>query len=120
MSEIIPNNEPFLLNGGSTGCLLLHGFSSMPEEMRPMGDYLAAHGFTVLGARLAGHGTRPEDLERTRWTDWLGDVEDGLAVLAKTCDKRVLVGQSLGGMIALTAAARMEVSDGPNMRVVAG
>ncbi len=110
MSDIIANNEPFLLAGGSTGCLLLHGFSSMPEEMRPMGNYLASRGFTVLGARLAGHATRPEDLEQTRWTDWLGDVEDGLAVLSKTCEKRVLIGQSLGGMIALTAAARMQVS----------
>ncbi len=110
MSDIIPNNEPFLLNGGSTGCLLIHGFSSMPEEMRPMGDYLATNGFTVLGARLSGHGTRPEDLERTRWTDWMGDIEDGLAILSKTCEKRVLIGQSLGGMIALTAAASMQVS----------
>ncbi len=82
----------------------------MPEEMRPMGNYLAPQGFTVLGVRLSGHATRPEDLERTRWTDWLGDVEDGLAVLSKTCEKKVLIGQSLGGMIALTAAARMQVS----------
>ncbi len=110
MNDIVPNNEAYLLERGSTGCLLLHGFSSMPEEMRPMGDYLAAHGFTVLGARLAGHGTDPDDLKRARWTDWLADVEDGLALLAKTCSKTVLIGQSLGGMIALTAAGRVEVS----------
>jgi carboxylesterase len=110
VNDIIPNNEPFLITKGSTGCLLLHGFSSMPEEMRPMGEYLADKGFTVLGARLAGHATHPDDLNHVRWTDWLSDVEDGLAVLSKTCTKRVLIGQSLGGMIALTAAARMQVT----------
>ncbi len=110
MDDIVPNNEAFLLPGGSTGCLLLHGFSSMPEEMRPLGDYLAAQGFTVLGVRLAGHATHPDDLRNTRWTDWLADVENGLSVLSKTCAKRILIGQSLGGMIVLVAAARMDVT----------
>jgi len=110
MIDIIPNNEPFLLPGGSTGCLLLHGFSSMPEEMRPLGEYLATKGFTVLGVRLAGHATHPNDLQHVRWQDWMADVEDGLTVISKTCTRRVLIGQSLGGMVALTAAARYEVS----------
>jgi carboxylesterase len=110
MMDILANNEPFYLPGGSTGCLLLHGFSSMPEEMRPLGDYLAAHGLTVLGARLSGHASSPEDLKHTRWTDWLEDVEEGLALLSQTCTRKVLIGQSLGSMIAFTAAARMPVS----------
>jgi carboxylesterase len=110
MNDIVPNNEPFLITRGSTGGLLLHGFSSMPEEMRPLGEYLAERGFTVLGARLAGHATHPNDLKHIRWTDWMNDVENGLAVLSKTCAKRVLIGQSLGGMIALTAAAHMPVT----------
>ena len=110
MKGIIPNNEPFFLPAGSTGCLLLHGFSSMPEETRPLGEYLAGRGFSVLGARLAGHGTHPNDLRQTRWTDWLDDVANGLAILSKICKRNVLIGQSLGGMIALTAAARMDVS----------
>ena len=110
MSYIVAGSEPFFLPGGVTGCLLLHGFSAMPEEMRPMGEYLAQKGFTVLGLRLAGHATHPNDLKHTHWTDWLDDVEDGLALLSKMCANRVLIGQSLGGMIALIAAARYDVS----------
>ena len=110
MSDLVPGSEPFFLPGDSIGCLLLHGFSSMPEEMHPFGEYLGAMGYTVLGARLSGHATHPDDLKHTRWTDWLEDVEDGLAVLSRTCTRRVLIGQSLGGMIALTAAAQMEVA----------
>jgi len=110
VSYIVPDSEPFFLPGGTTGCLLLHGFSAMPEEMRPLGDYLVKKGFTVLGVRLAGHATHPDDLKRTSWTDWLDNGEDGLALLTKTCTQRVLIGQSLGGMIALIAAARCDVS----------
>jgi carboxylesterase len=109
MTNIVPGSEPFYLPGGATGCLLLHGFTAMPEEMRLLGEFLAEGGFTVLGLRLAGHATRPDDLKRTRWTDWLLNVEDGLALLGNTCPHIVLIGQSMGGMIVLTAAAHYQV-----------
>jgi esterase/lipase len=35
--------------------------------------------------RLNGHATHPDDLERTYWTDWLVNVEDGLALVRQTC-----------------------------------
>ena len=108
--RLVPGGEPFLLPGGPTACLLIHGFTAMPEEMSLLGDHLAAQGHTVLGMRLAGHGTDPSDLARTRWTDWLVTVEDGLALLERVSERVVLIGQSLGGMIALTAAARYPVA----------
>ena len=103
---LVPGGEPFLLPGGATGCLLVHGFTAMPAEMRLLGDDLAAAGHTVLGVRLAGHGTDPVDLVRTRRRDWLATAADGLAVLAGLTERVVLVGQSLGGLVVLTAAAR--------------
>lgn len=108
-SLIIPNSQSFYLPGGRTGCLLLHSFTSMPEEVRPLGEYLHQRGYTVLGARLAGHATHPEDLARIRWTDWLVNIEDGLAWLRPVCDRIFLIGQSLGGMLALLASARYPV-----------
>jgi carboxylesterase len=81
----------------------------MPEEMRSLGDHLASLGHTVLGVRLAGHGTQPRDLSRTRCSDWLLDVEDGLALLTQLAQRVVIVGQSLGGKVALTAAASCRV-----------
>ena len=61
--------NPFFFEGGPTGCLLVHGFSRSPLEMGPMGEYLAGKGLTVLGVRLAGHGTSPEDMAKTTWCD---------------------------------------------------
>jgi len=75
----------------------------MPAEMRPLGDDLAAAGHAVLGVRLAGHGTHPEDLNRTRWEDWIATVADATALLG--AERTVLLGQSLGGMVALVAAS---------------
>jgi carboxylesterase len=106
----VPCAEPSLLRGGPTACLLLHGFTANPEEMRFLADDLHGRGYTVLNVRLAGHGTAPHDLARTHWTDWLLSVEDGLYLLRSLSGQTVLIGQSMGGMIALTAAAQYPVA----------
>ena len=46
-----------------------------------MGEYLSAQGYPSLGVRLAGHATRPEDMIRSRYTDWMASVEDGYHLL---------------------------------------
>ena len=42
-----------------------HGFTATPDEMRPLGEALAARGFRVEGVRLPGHGTSVEHLAAT-------------------------------------------------------
>jgi carboxylesterase len=106
----VPGGPSFLLPGGPTGCVLVHGFTSMPEEMRFLAEDLAARGHTVLAVRLAGHGTHPADLRRVRWSDWVASVADGYEVLSGLTDRVVVIGQSLGGMVALVAAARLPVA----------
>ncbi len=102
--------EPFFLAGGEPGVLLIHGFLTAPGEMRPLGEYLHAAGLTVSGIRLRGHGTRPEDLARVSWQDWLADVEAGLDELRRHCAQVCVAGLSLGGALALHAAARHPVA----------
>jgi len=105
----VPGAEPSLLCAGPTSCLLLHGFTANPEEMKFLTEDLHGRGHTVLNVRLSGHGTTPRDLALTRWTDWLLSVEDGLDLLRGLSEQTVLIGQSMGGMIALTAAAQYPV-----------
>jgi carboxylesterase len=107
---ILPGGEPFFYPGGPIGALLIHGFTGAPAEMRWMGEDLARRGFSVLGVRLAGHATRPEDMARQRWTDWLASVEDGLALLCGVTQRQFVVGLSMGGALALLAAARLPVT----------
>ncbi len=106
----IPGAEPFFFPGGKTGCLLIHGFTGTPKEMRWMGEYLAEQGHTVLGIRLAGHATQPADLLRTQWHDWLACVEDGLNLLRTCTEQQFLIGLSMGGVLTLLSAARYSVA----------
>jgi len=103
---LIPTAEPFFFPGGQTGVLLVHGFTGSPKEMRWMGEYLSAQGHTVLGVRLAGHATRPEDMVRMRWQDWLASVEDGWHLLNGMTQQVFLAGLSMGGALALLFASR--------------
>jgi carboxylesterase len=102
--------NPFFFEGGPTGCLLVHGFSGSPPEMRPMGEYLAAKGLTVRGVRLAGHGTTPEDMARTGWRDWVASAEEGLRELQRRCDQVFVAGLSMGGLITLHLAAHHSIA----------
>ena len=88
------------------GCLLLHGFTATPAEVRPLGEAIAAAGFPVRAVRLAGHGTTPDDLARTGWRDWLASAESGLTALRADAPRSVVVGMSLGTLLALLLAAR--------------
>ena len=97
--------KPFFFPGGPTGCLLVHGFSGSPPEMRPMGEFLAGKGITVVGVRLAGHGTSPEEMARTTWRDWVASAEEGLQELKRRCRKVFAAGLSMGGLIVLHLAA---------------
>ena len=83
MPQLIPTAEPFSLLGDRSkpACLLIHGFTGTPKEMRWMGEYLNEHGYTCLGVRLTGHATDPEDMIRSNWTDWTASVEDGYSLL---------------------------------------
>jgi carboxylesterase len=106
---IMQGAEPFYLPGGPTGCLLIHGFTGTPREMRWMGEYLAEKGFTVLGIRLSGHATSPEDMRRSHWRDWIASVEDGVTLLRDTCRHVYTIGLSMGGALSLIAASRYPV-----------
>ena len=108
--NIIPTAEPFFFPGNSTGCLLIHGFTGAPKEMRWMGEYLAHKGFTVLGIRLAGHATRPEDLTRTRWRDWVTSAEDGWHLLNDAAKHVFAIGLSLGGVLSLYLASQLPLT----------
>ena len=74
-----------------------------------MGEYLNQQGYTCLGIRLAGHATRPEDMIRSRYTDWIASVEDGYHLLCGVTDKIFLVGLSMGGILSLLMSTQLDV-----------
>lgn len=101
MDVVVPRARPFVLTGGTRGVLLLHGFSGSIDTLRPLAAYLHAHGFTVLGARMAGHGATESVLEASSRSDWRRSAEEAYLLLRKTCSRIALVGDSLGALLAL-------------------
>jgi carboxylesterase len=111
MPQTIPTAEPFFFPGqgknARIGCLVTHGFTGAPKEVRWLGEYLNRQGYTVCGMRLAGHATRPADMVRSRYQDWLLSVEDGYNLLRTCTDQVFLLGLSMGGVLSLTSAASL-------------
>ena len=65
MNVIIPAAEPFLLSGETSkpACLLIHGFTGTPKEMRWMGEYFGGSigpmaSMCALGESEVGAGTK--------------------------------------------------------------
>ena len=103
------SREPFHMQGGKTGCLLLHGFAGSPAEMEPFGKSLAAAGLTVFCPVLAGHRD-PAHMCGAGWEEWLGTARAALAMLMREALEVFLVGFSLGGLIAFDLAASEPVA----------
>jgi len=99
--DVMEDGRPFFFEGGKTGCLLIHGFTGTTSSMKPMGEYLAGKGLTVLGPRLPGHGTNVEDMGMHSRHDWIATLETALDELCSLCDTVFVAGLSLGGALTL-------------------
>lgn len=108
--QIMEGAETFLLEGNNgRAVLLLHGYTGTTAEMRPLGEYLQALGYTVLCPRLPGHGTSVEDLKETVASQWVAAAKLGYAILAKQYHKIYVAGLSMGGLLAIVIAATEKV-----------
>jgi carboxylesterase len=103
--------DPFALGDGPDACLLLHGLTGSPAEMRPVGEALAGAGFRAVAPLLPGHGTTPKDLCRTTGGDLLDAAQAALLSL-RSARRIFLSGLSAGGLLAIHLAARSWVAEG--------
>lgn len=102
----------YAADGGPLAALLIHGFMGSVAETRPMGQYLAARGFTVRCPLLPGHGTTPEALTRIQWQEWAAVVEAALRELQGRCRDVFVGGLSLGSLLTLELAVRQPTISG--------
>jgi carboxylesterase len=106
----IPGAEPWSAQGegerAHVGVVVTHGLTANPLGTRPLGQRLAAEGYTVEVPCLPGHGTTVRDFGRSRYADWYRTLEHTVEHLAGGCDRIVLVGHSMGGTLSLDLASR--------------
>lgn len=98
--------QPFYFPGtNGKAVLLIHGWTSVPYEVRRLGMYLNEKGYTVSGPVLRGHGTVPEDLRDVRWEEWLLDAAEAYDGLKKDHQKIYVAGTSMGANLAVMLGA---------------
>ena len=101
---LMEDAEPFFSDGGDVGVLVSHGFSGSPRSVKPWGRYLADAGYTVSVPRLPGHGTSWQEMNKTRWQDWYGEIQREYRRLSDKCSTVFVMGLTMGGSLALKLA----------------
>jgi carboxylesterase len=97
-TSLLPGAKPFRFVGNGAKTLLIHGFTASPTEVRPVGEYLnKKFDFDVYSVLLEGHGTKPEDLRKTKWQDWYQSAEKAFLDIEE-CS--FVLGLSTGGLLA--------------------
>ncbi|VWX46251.1 Esterase (modular protein) [Micrococcus sp. 116] len=90
--------------------VLLHGFTSTPASVRAWAEGLAAGGSPVSVPLLPGHGTRWEDLAATGADEIRAAVRAVVDLELARHGRVVMAGISMGGALALDAAAHRPVA----------
>ncbi|TKG72746.1 alpha/beta hydrolase [Prauserella endophytica] len=93
--------------------LLLHGAGGHAAALWPYAAYAASHGLHVVVPDLPGYGrTRVPRRAAVRYPDWVALVCDLLRAERRShAGRLVVVGASMGGLLAYDAATRTGVAD---------
>ena len=89
------------------GICYIHGFSASRQELEPVISRLAKKlQANLFFTRLAGHGyENPEILRTVNAQDWIKDAVECVEAAARTGQKVVLIGTSMGAALASLVAA---------------
>ncbi len=88
------------------GVLLIHGFTSFRASLEILIPELDKKNIPWHYPILAGHNTKPEDLEDKTWEHWQKDVENGLNYLLPVCKQIIIIGLSMGALLSLELATK--------------
>jgi carboxylesterase len=86
--------------------IVLHGLGGTPHSVLPITAAVHGAGYATVAPKLPGHGTNPADLIDRTWDEWLDFVLDTCDELAARSNGVVVIGQSMGGSLALASASR--------------
>lgn len=99
-----PGRTPVTLRseGESPLVLAFHGFGGTPFEVEPAIEAARDLGLAAEAPLLPGHGTHASELARTTWKHW---SDAARAAFDRAPGKRILVGFSMGSLLAIDLAA---------------
>lgn len=94
--------KSFFFEKGPKAVILMHAYSSTPNDVRMLGRALEKENYTVYAPLFKGHGTtEPEAILDTSPKDWIEDAKEAIQFLREKGHKEIAVfGLSMGGIIA--------------------
>jgi carboxylesterase len=98
--QLLINNPVFIL---------IHGFGGDISEVQSLAEYLVQLDYRVVCPKLKGHTGDKADLKRVTYQDWVNSVEEEILKFQKI-DQVVLIGFSMGGLIAINLAYKFSIS----------
>jgi len=105
--RMLGNGGPreIFVKGGDLCVVAFHGFTGTAAEVRPLLTAAADAGYSVDAACMAGHGTRPEDLQDKDFDAWLAPARERVRAAVEAHGRVVLLGFSLGSLVAMQIAS---------------
>ncbi|MBY8999453.1 MAG: alpha/beta hydrolase [Candidatus Heimdallarchaeota archaeon] len=88
--------------------ILIHGFGASATETRPLGEFLVSQGYDVKGILLKGHGTKPEDMDKVTWDEWMNNIQEAYNKFNSKYTNIFIGGISMGGALALYSTTKMK------------
>ncbi|MCF6158285.1 MAG: alpha/beta fold hydrolase [wastewater metagenome] len=109
LNDLSVYGEEFTLVNGNPACLLIHGFGSGPILMREIGEYLHRDGHTARGFLLPGHCRNMGGIACGSHHSWFEKVESEYQQLSNKYKEVVVVGFSLGALLAMQLAIKYPI-----------
>lgn len=99
-------HKPFSNDSESSdlAILYIHGIMGSPLEFRRIAEALEDENIHFKALLLPGHGSNGYDFARTSANCWQTHVIQEIGDLKKSHSKLILIGHSLGGLLALNAS----------------
>ncbi|MED1202683.1 alpha/beta hydrolase [Heyndrickxia acidicola] len=91
-------------------CIIIHGFSGNPWEIKPLANALEQMGYQVITPLLPGHSMNKEKMSKVTALEWIQMIEIVVKKAMAENKKIHLMGFSMGAMIASIIANRQQVS----------
>lgn len=104
----IPSNrhKPYLrqIKTADTAILFVHGIFGSPVQFDAISSILHTMGYSTMSILLSGHGRDLQSFCNAKSSNWQREVEDAIVHLKSTHKHIILVGHSLGGLLALNSS----------------
>lgn len=97
------------LDGNKTKCLIIHGFGGGIFEVKKLAEHLLDLNYEVVCPSLKGHSDNNKELKDTKYTEWISSAEDDLLKLKDSEGEIILIGFSMGGLIAFNLACKHNI-----------